>query len=115
MTKLSPLYVLRETPPAHQYMGAPLGLLGRNVNAVNRVTINSISSEPTYNDAYIRIINDELFDATPVPFDSMGFQVCVAVRLPELTNQYAFSYVKQTIQRYTLGQTKECKSAAGQV
>ncbi len=60
MTKLSPLYVLRETPPAHQYMGAPLGLLGRNVNAVNRVTINSISSEPTYKDAYIRIVNDEL-------------------------------------------------------
>ncbi len=77
---MAPLYILREFPPPHHFQGSPLGLTGYVANENNRVSIFSLTNEPIINDAYIRLVNDDLYDAPVCDPDEIGFRIVDDIR-----------------------------------
>ncbi len=83
-------------PPSHSWQASPIGLTSYVAAADDCVAIYSLTTEPTMNDTYVRLINDNFFDAPVRDTDNMGFYIIEDIRITELHTRYVMSYIRTT-------------------
>lgn len=95
MNRVAPLYTMKEFPAMNQCGERPLCLTLRQVQE-NVGIIKAWTNEPKPTDAFIRMANDDLFDAhAHITFENCSLTMTGSVYVPGFVQNYAGSYINE--------------------
>lgn len=93
MNRVSPLYTMKEFPAMNQCGEKPFVLTTRQV-ANDVGIIKAWTNEPKPTDAFVRLANDDLFEAHPhITFANCSLTMTQALATPGFVMNYAGSYI----------------------
>lgn len=94
--RMKKMYLMREFPSPSDYDGRPLVLTNIHDQGDFR-SVSSYTNEPTPSDAFVRLVNDELFvPANAITYDTSSYLLVDSLHRQSVVGNYVGSYVLES-------------------